>query len=216
MAPASEIVRQGEPLIRFDSSTAEQQLIENQTALEQAQATLEQAIADGRITLAAIRAGASDAACCPGELVRWTYRLAADAGGLVLDQEQVEGRLTPDLLSGTQWGLSAWDLEEPVAEPLVITLSYADGQFFGMSACNRYAAGVASGRAPGDIEVGPARGTRMACPEPAMSAETRFLEQLAATRKFGFRLGRLALTYERESGIGLMLLERAEIGRAHV
>lgn len=166
-------------------------------------------IADGRIVLAGVRAGPSDAACCPGELVRWTYRLVPGAGSLALDAEQVEGRLTPEALSGAAWRLQAWDLQEPVDEPLDITLSYADGQFFGTSACNRYAAGVAAGRAPGDIEVGPPRGTRMACPEPAMSAETRFLEQLAATRKFGFVLGRLALTYERESGIGLMLFDPA-------
>ncbi len=50
MAPPGELVEAGAPLIRFDSSTAEQQLIENRAALEQAEATLAQAIADGRIT----------------------------------------------------------------------------------------------------------------------------------------------------------------------
>ncbi len=167
-------------------------------------------IAAGRIGLAAVRAGPSDAACCPGELVRWTFRLAPDAEALVLEREEDQGRLTLQAIAGPAWQLHAWDRAERVAEPVRVTLSYADGQFLGVSACNRYAAGVVSGSAPGDVEVGPARGTRMACPEPAMSAESRFLEQLAATRKFGFLLGRLALTYEREGGMGMMLFERTD------
>ena len=50
MAPPGEIVEQGEPVIRFDSSSAQQELIPKRAALEQAQATLDQAIVEGRIT----------------------------------------------------------------------------------------------------------------------------------------------------------------------
>lgn len=50
MAPQGEPIEQGEPIIRFDSSTARQELIQKQSAVEQAEASLAQAIADGRIT----------------------------------------------------------------------------------------------------------------------------------------------------------------------
>jgi len=50
MAPAGEEVKEGNPIIRFDSSSAQQQLIQKEAALKQAQATLDQAVAQARIT----------------------------------------------------------------------------------------------------------------------------------------------------------------------
>jgi multidrug efflux pump subunit AcrA (membrane-fusion protein) len=50
MAPQGELIEQDEPIIRFDSSTARQELIQKQAAVEQAEASLAQAIAEGRIT----------------------------------------------------------------------------------------------------------------------------------------------------------------------
>ena len=50
MAPAGEEVKEGSPIIRFDSSSAQQQLIQKEAALKQAQATLDQALAQARIT----------------------------------------------------------------------------------------------------------------------------------------------------------------------
>jgi HlyD family secretion protein len=49
-APPNSEVKEGDVVIRFDSSQARQQLLEQQATLKQAQATLEQAIAQGRIT----------------------------------------------------------------------------------------------------------------------------------------------------------------------
>ena len=49
-APSGGAVRRGDPVIRFDPSSARQQLQEKDAALKQAQATLEQAQADARIT----------------------------------------------------------------------------------------------------------------------------------------------------------------------
>jgi HlyD family secretion protein len=46
MAPASERIEQGAPMIRFDSSTAERDLIQRRGAAERARANLNQAIAD--------------------------------------------------------------------------------------------------------------------------------------------------------------------------
>jgi len=47
-APNSE-VKEGDPVVRFDSSQAKQQLLEKQATLQQAQATLDQAVANARI-----------------------------------------------------------------------------------------------------------------------------------------------------------------------
>jgi HlyD family secretion protein len=50
MAPAGEQVEEGQPVIRFDSSSAQQQLVQKEAALKQAQATLDQAIGQAQIT----------------------------------------------------------------------------------------------------------------------------------------------------------------------
>src|SRR5215831_18280227 len=50
MATAGEQIREGQPVIRFDSSSAEQQLIQKDATLKQAQATLEQALAQSQVT----------------------------------------------------------------------------------------------------------------------------------------------------------------------
>lgn len=49
MAPAGEIIQESEPMIRFDSSVAQRDLIQRQAARDRARASLEQAIAEERI-----------------------------------------------------------------------------------------------------------------------------------------------------------------------
>ncbi|MCI0632882.1 MAG: META domain-containing protein [Actinobacteria bacterium] len=52
----------------------------------------------------------------------------------------------------------------------------------GVSGCNRYNASYeANGN---EISFGPIAGTKMACPEPEMSVETRYLELLATVATF--------------------------------
>ena len=50
MAPAGDFVEEGAPVIRFDSSAAQQDLIQKEAALRTAKATYDQAVAQGRIT----------------------------------------------------------------------------------------------------------------------------------------------------------------------
>jgi HlyD family secretion protein len=50
LAPAGEAVKEGQSIIRFDSSTAQQQLQQKEAVLRQSQATLDQAVAQARIT----------------------------------------------------------------------------------------------------------------------------------------------------------------------
>ena len=50
LAPSGAVIHQGDVMIRFDSSAAEQQLQQKVAALQQAQASLDQAVAQSRIT----------------------------------------------------------------------------------------------------------------------------------------------------------------------
>ena len=50
VAPAGEFLGAGDPVVRFDSSTAKQQLMQKEAQLRQAQATLDQALAQSKIT----------------------------------------------------------------------------------------------------------------------------------------------------------------------
>jgi len=50
MVPAGERVNAGDPVIRFDSSSAQQELMQREAALRQSQATLAQAVAQAKIT----------------------------------------------------------------------------------------------------------------------------------------------------------------------
>jgi multidrug efflux pump subunit AcrA (membrane-fusion protein) len=50
LAPPGSPVKAGEPVIRFDPSSAKQQLDEKEAVLRQAQATVEQAVAQAKIT----------------------------------------------------------------------------------------------------------------------------------------------------------------------
>jgi multidrug efflux pump subunit AcrA (membrane-fusion protein) len=61
LAPAGEVSQQGQPVIRFDSSSAEQQLVQKEAALRQAEATLEQAYARDKITIQQDQADLADA-----------------------------------------------------------------------------------------------------------------------------------------------------------
>ena len=116
--------------------------------------------------------------------------------------------LSLDTLAGREWVLLAWDVEEPAPAEPEVTLAYIDGRLAGTSGCNRYTAAAKAGATPGDVTVGPAAGTRMACPEPQSAVETRFLKQLGSAKKLSFPPGRLALSYEKDGGaFGTMLFE---------
>jgi heat shock protein HslJ len=162
----------------------------------------------GTLLVSVVRAGEKDAMCCPGELADLGWTLAGAKLSPVATAG-VTGRLSLDTLAGTQWVLRAWDLDEPAPAEPEVTLASMDGRLAGTSGCNRYTAAAKAGATPGDLSVGPAAGTRMACPGPQSAVETRFLKQLGGARKFGFLLGRLAVSYEKDGdAYGTMLFER--------
>jgi heat shock protein HslJ len=159
-----------------------------------------------RVILDVVQLGESDAMCCPGELAERIWALES-AGLRELASATPRGRLSRSVLEGTEWVLRSWTWDEPAPGTPEITFTVAGDRIAGRSGCNRFTGILSEGNAPGDLKVGPLAGTRMACPEPAMSIEQRFQSQMAGVRKFGFAGARLALTYEREGAVGTMIFE---------
>jgi heat shock protein HslJ len=167
-------------------------------------------IEGGKLLVGVVRAGRGDAMCCPGELADLGWTLA----GGTLSPVAAAGhttRLSLQTLAGTEWVLRAWDVDEPAAAGAEVTLTYGGGVFAGRSGCNRYTAPATAGDVPGAVTVGPLAVTRMACPGPQSAVEARFLKQLRGAKTFGFRLGRLAVSYGGEGGgRGTMLFDGRE------
>ena len=61
LAPSGQSIKEGDPLIKFDSSASQLQLQQNTAALNQAQATLDQAVAQSKITAEQDRSDLADA-----------------------------------------------------------------------------------------------------------------------------------------------------------
>ena len=165
-------------------------------------------IEDGRIFLDVVQAGPKDAACCPGEVTTQGWTLGSRGKLIPFRATDKPGRLTLATLGGAEWVLRAWDIDEPAPEAPEVTLMFTDGRFVGSGGCNRYFAQAKEGDLPGELVVGPAGSTRMACPEPVMAVETRFLAQLGHVKKFSFLVTRLALSYEKDGIWKTMLFER--------
>jgi heat shock protein HslJ len=98
------------------------------------------------------------------------------------------------------------NLDQPLPEDAEITLAIEAGRISGKSACNRYSADIEEGDNPGDISIGPAMGTRMACPEPLMEIEKQYLEMLAQVTSFSFHVGQLALNGRKGDGAPFTML----------
>jgi heat shock protein HslJ len=164
-------------------------------------------IAGRRLVVDVLRAGPGDAMCCPGELatVAWEMKggkLAPAASGVA------PRRLTPAAIADTEWVLHSWGWDEPVPEGIEITFRLAGDRVTGLAACNRYFAAAAARPSPGDLTIGTAGATKMACSEPQMAAESRFLAQLAGVRGYSFLLGELVLGWSRDGQGGAMLFAR--------
>ena len=163
-------------------------------------------IVDSQVVVDVVRAGEEDAMCCPGELATLAYALGKD--GLAKVRDEATGRLTLDAIGTGNWVLRSWTFSEPASAEPEVTLSYLDGRLAGAGGCNRYFAGARAGDMAGDLTVGPAGSTRMACPDPLTQVEDRFLAQLAGVNKFGFMAGQLMLGYEIDGVRGVMLFGR--------
>jgi len=159
------------------------------------------------IFLDVVRAGPSDAACCPGEIatIGWTFEPGGMLAPVIVTDKP--GRLSLQTIAATEWMLRKWTWNEPAPADPAITIHFRDGQFVGSGGCNHYFAPTKEGDMAGDVSTGPIGSTRMSCNEQTVAAEHRFFAQLSGVKKFGFMLGKLALTYEKGGRWEVMLFE---------
>jgi heat shock protein HslJ len=88
-------------------------------------------------------------------------------------------------LERTPWTLQSYDEDGApveVAEGVVVTALFDEGQVSGSGGCNRYSAGYT--RDGDSLTIDPVASTLMACPEPASSVEAAFLAALARTAAY--------------------------------
>lgn len=103
-----------------------------------------------------------------------------------------------------EWRVASLDGEPLPTLRAPVTLAFAtDGRFAGQGPCNRL---LGSFRLGGeDLRLGPAASTMMACPEPVMAAERRWIEALEAVRGFSLAAeGGLRLSTESGGAIALL------------
>ena len=156
------------------------------------------AIEDGQTTLNIIRAGPEDAACCPTQkaLVTWTLV----EGGLTRIADETVGTLSLTDLEGREWFLRELGRGQPMPDDVEISMVFQDDRVSGSSGCNNYFAGVMA-RNPGELAFNGMGATRMACPEPVMDLERRYLRVLAGASSYSFLAGRLVLSCDTEEGL---------------
>jgi heat shock protein HslJ len=98
-------------------------------------------------------------------------------------------------LAGSEWVLQAFgpaDAEEPAVPPPVTVAFGADSTFAGSAGCNRYFGRFLT--PSGDsLMLGDAGSTMMACPEPAMTQEYRYLQTLGTVGRYRMEAGELFL-----------------------
>jgi heat shock protein HslJ len=149
--------------------------------------------------------------CCPSQLAtrRWTL----GEGGLVESEATITGKLSLETLVGPEWVLAGLGWDEPVQDAAEITILFHDDKATGTSGCNRYFAAV-TGNVPGELVFSGMGATRMACPEPAMDLERRYLNILAGASSYSFLGGRLVLGCDTNDGPAALLYERRDLTAA--
>jgi heat shock protein HslJ len=157
----------------------------------------------GAIVLEVVESGPDDPACCPTQRSRETITLA---GGRLAILSDTLGVLSIAQLIGTTWRLAEFRTGVPADDDVTTTAAFEDGRMTGLAGCNRYVATLTPSEGNA-LELGPVVATRMACEEPAMSAETRYLRALEHVNQYGFVLGRLALTYQDGDDLGTLLFD---------
>lgn len=99
-----------------------------------------------------------------------------------------------------------WRAEAIGAAPRPDITFTTEGRAHGSSGCNRFVGGFTLDGAALRFE--PIAGTRMACEDPAMTVEQRFLDALAAVR--GWRMEGGALLLTDGAGATVLRLQRAD------
>ena len=161
-------------------------------------------IAENLVTLDLVRAGPTDAACCPSERAVVSWSLTAE--GLTRFSEQVTGTLSLLDLEGPEWMLAELGRGNPIPDDVAITLQFQGDRVAGTGGCNRYFGSVES-LAPGNLDFSGMGTTQMACPELAMGVERQFLTTLAGATGYGFFAGRLLIHCDTDDGPAALLFD---------
>ena len=158
---------------------------------------------NSQITLEILQAGPKDPACCPSELVTRTWML--ERVGLVESGTRKRtGVLKLATVEGVEWLLRPGSLPSPPGAP-VVSLRFDRERISGDAGCNRYAGSAAPAGLPGELTLKAVKATNRECPAAVMNQEQQFLQALRRTVRYGFYLGDLALTWQKEDGsLGLL------------
>ncbi|HMQ54972.1 MAG TPA: META domain-containing protein [Anaerolineae bacterium] len=166
----------------------------------------------GQIKLEITAEGPGDAACCKSHKTQKTFTLQNGQLTEVSGEPESLERVSAADLNGTSWTLLELDTDQPVpAEPAII-INFTDTQFTGSSGCNSYNGDFSlSEENPFLMMVGPTITTRMACPPEIQSREEAYLAAWQNVTRWGYNVGKLAMSYnnDSEAGFGTLLFEPA-------
>ena len=104
LAPSGETIKQGDMMIKFDSSSSEQQLQQREAALEQAQATLDQWVAQARINSDQDKSDLADA------------QYTVEKAKLEVSKQEIVGQIQAE---ESKIDLATAAAQEPVPEDMV-------------------------------------------------------------------------------------------------
>ncbi|BAU10933.1 hypothetical protein LEP3755_14250 [Leptolyngbya sp. NIES-3755] len=88
------------------------------------------------------------------------------------------------------------------AGDIPLSAEFSDGQIFGSGGCNRFIGGYEA--KSGTVKISTLASTFMACEEPIMSQETRFLTALQGAERYEVDQGQLTIFYKTEQGEGVL------------
>jgi heat shock protein HslJ len=157
----------------------------------------------GKVIMDVVEAGPKDPACCPTQLARKTY--AMESGALKQSKSEAMGTITIGTLAAVEWMLVSIDGQPIPAglKPPVVHFEI-DG-VRGSAGCNRFTAPIKE-TAPGELKIGPAAATKMACPPAEMELEQKFLALFEKASRYTFVGGQLALAGK--DGTGTLLFSK--------
>ena len=167
-------------------------------------------IVDGAISLDLIQAGPGDAACCPTQKAFVTWQL--EDGDLVRTATEITGELSLEDLQGPGWMLAEIGSDELVSTDPPIRIHFVTDRVDGSGGCNSYF-GTVTSETPGQLAFSAMGTTMMACSEPVMELERRFLRTLAGGARYSFFAGRLVIGCDTDQGPVALIFERLDATR---
>ncbi len=165
-------------------------------------------VTTGKVVLTLLQQGPNDPSCCPGDLVRrtwkWTGKTLEEAKG-----KPARTRLSLAFLNGTTWFLNKWPSQPTLPKGVKITLHFNGHTLTGTCGCNQYAVTVKEGELPGEIKaIRTVLTTRKHCSPSLFSLQKHYLRDLRGTHFYGFYGGKLTLSYQTKDEYGMLLFEK--------